>query len=561
MELTFKPNTAEQLQNKKKIKDPIITGAIITIWALLLIFILYPVSKAMITSIMVDGRVSFEHYIYLFKQAWLRKTFINSMKLAVTVATISTFIGYCYAYALNRTDIPCKGFFQQMSLLPIISPPFMFALSVILLLGKNGLITKKLLGLTSFNIYGFDGLVLVQSLSMFPIAYLVLDGVLKAISPDLEDSAFNLGATRRQVFRTVTMPLSLQGIASAWLLVFVTSLADFGNPVILGGDFDVLSVQAYLQVTGMFNTPRGAAIAFVLLAPALIAFYLQRNLSKKSVVTVTGKPSTSGLMKAHPLVKHILTILLSLTSLMTLAFYGVIIYGCFVKLWGYNWSLTLENFAYAWDVGKLSIKATVIMAGIATVIAGLLSMVIAFLMVRKEFFGKKAMGFVTLLGYAIPGTLVGIGYILAFNTPPLLLTGTMWIIICCFVFREIPVGIESGVATLNQIDPAIEEASLNLGADTAYTFTHVTLPLIKPAFFASLAYSFVRSMTAVSAVIFLVTARWNHLTALVLAQTEIMRLGPASVLSFFTIIIVFIVFALIRLSLGQISYTAPRIGG
>ena len=266
-------------------------------------------------------------------------------------------------------------------------------------------------------------------------------------------------------------------------------------------------------------------------------------------------------MKAHPLVKHILTILLSLTSLMTLAFYGVIIYGCFVKLWGYNWSLTLENFAYAWDVGKLSIKATVIMAGIATVIAGLLSMVIAFLMVRKEFFGKKAMGFVTLLGYAIPGTLVGIGYILAFNTPPLLLTGTMWIIICCFVFREIPVGIESGVATLNQIDPAIEEASLNLGADTAYTFTHVTLPLIKPAFFASLAYSFVRSMTAVSAVIFLVTARWNHLTALVLAQTEIMRLGPASVLSFFTIIIVFIVFALIRLSLGQISYTAPRIGG
>lgn len=561
LDLTLKPKTTDHLQNKKKIKDPIVTGTIITIWALLLVFIVYPVGKAMITSIMVNGRISFEHYIYLFKQTWLRKTFFNSMKLAITVATISTFIGYCYAYAINRTDIPCKGFFRQMSLLPIISPPFMFALSVILLLGKNGLITKKLLGLTSFNIYGFKGLVLVQSLSMFPVAYLVLDGVLKAICPDLEDSAFNLGATRRQVFKTITLPLSIQGIASAWLLVFVTSLADFGNPVILGGDFDVLSVQAYLQVTGMFNTPRGAAIAFVLLVPALIAFFLQRNLSKKSVVTVTGKPSTSGLMKAHPLAKHILTILLSLTSLMTLAFYGVIIYGCFVKLWGYNWSLTLENFVYAWDVGKLSIRATITMAGIATIIAGFLSMIIAFLMVRKEFFGKKAMGFVTLLGYAIPGTLVGIGYILAFNTPPLMLTGTMWIIIFCFIFREIPVGIESGIATLNQIDPAIEEASLNLGASTSYTFTHVTLPLIKPAFFASLAYSFVRSMTAVSAVIFLVTARWNHLTALVLAQTEIMRLGPASVLSFFTIIIVFVAFGLIRLSLGQISYTSPRIGG
>lgn len=561
MALAVTPKTKEQPFSKKKIGDPVVTVTLVLIWASLAIFILYPIVKALLTSLIVNGRFSLEHYTYLLRQTWLRKSFYNSLILAVTVATVSTILGYCYAYGINRTDMPGKGFFQQMALLPMISPPFMFALSVILLLGKNGLITKKLLGITNFDIYGFKGLVLVQSLCMFPIAYLVLDGVLKQINPELEDSAFNLGANRRQVFRTVTLPLSRQGLASAWLLVFVTSLADFGNPVILGGNFDVLSVQAYLQVTGMFNTPRGAAIAFVLLAPALIAFFLQRNLRQKNLVTVTGKPSTSGLMKAHPLTKYALTFLLALISLTTIAFYGVIIYGSFVKLWGYNWSLTLEHFAYAWDVGKLSIGATVLMAGVATIIGGLLSMMIAFLLVRKDFPGKKIMNFITLLGYAIPGTLVGIGYILAFNTPPLLLTGTMWIIVFCFVFREIPVGIESGVATLSQIDPAIEEASCNLGASTRYTFTHVTLPLIKPAFFASLAYSFVRSMTAVSAVIFLVTARWNHLTSLVLAQTEIMRLGPASVLSLFTIIIVFTVFALLRLFLGQISYTAPRIGG
>lgn len=561
MALAVTPKTKEQPFSKKKIGDPVVTVTLVLIWASLAIFILYPIVKALLTSLIVNGRFSLEHYTYLLRQTWLRKSFYNSLILAVTVATVSTILGYCYAYGINRTDMPGKGFFQQMALLPMISPPFMFALSVILLLGKNGLITKKLLGITNFDIYGFKGLVLVQSLCMFPIAYLVLDGVLKQINPELEDSAFNLGANRRQVFRTVTLPLSRQGLASAWLLVFVTSLADFGNPVILGGNFDVLSVQAYLQVTGMFNTPRGAAIAFVLLAPALIAFFLQRNLRQKNLVTVTGKPSTSGLMKAHPLTKYALTFLLALISLTTIAFYGVIIYGSFVKLWGYNWSLTLEHFAYAWDVGKLSIGATVLMAGVATIIGGLLSMMIAFLLVRKDFPGKKIMNFITLLGYAIPGTLVGIGYILAFNTPPLLLTGTMWIIVFCFVFREIPVGIESGVATLSQIDPAIEEASCNLGASTRYTFTHVTLPLIKPAFFASLAYSFVRSMTAVSAVIFLVTARWNHLTSLVLAQTEIMRLGPASVLSLFTIIIVFTVFALLRLFLGQISYTAPSIGG
>jgi len=172
--------------------------------------------------------------------------------------------------------------------------------------------------------------------------------------------------------------------------VFATSLADFGNPVILGGNFDVLSVQVYLQVTGMFNTPRGAAIAFVLLVPALIAFYLQRNLSKKSLITVTGKPSSSGLMKPHPLAKYTLATIMALISLITISFYGVIIYGCFVKLWGYNWSLTLEHFTYAWDVGKLSIGATVTMAGVATIISGILSMIIAFILVRKEFPGKKS---------------------------------------------------------------------------------------------------------------------------------------------------------------------------
>lgn len=560
MELAYKAK--RQRQTKKKISDPWITAAVAVIWASLLIFIVYPVGKAIWTSILVDGKISFANYIYAFTQDWLRKPLFNSLKLGVVVATISTIIGYGYAYGINRTNMPAKGFFRQMSLLPVISPPFMFALSVILLLGKNGLITKKLLGLTNFDIYGFPGLVLVQSLTMFPVAYLVLDGVLKSINPDLEDSAFNLGASRFQVFTTITLPLSLPGVLSAWLLVFVTSLADFGNPMVLGGNFDVLSVQAYLQVTGMYNISRGATLATVLLIPALIAFYLQRHImSKKSYVTVTGKPSGSSIMGVKPVTKWVLTGFASLISLITIAFYGVVIYGCFVKLWGYNWSFTLDHFKYAWDTGWLSIRSTVIMASIATVISGFLAMMIAFLMVRKEFIGKKVMGFVTMLGFAIPGTLVGIGYILAFNTPPLLLTGTMWIIVFCFIFREIPVGIESGVATLTQIDPAIEEASRNLGADSRHTFLHITLPLIKPAFFASLSYSFVRSMTAVSAVIFLVTARWNHLTSLVLAQTEIMRLGSASVLSCVTIVIVFIAFFIIRLGIGSSEHISPNIGG
>ncbi|HEY8463464.1 MAG TPA: iron ABC transporter permease, partial [Bacillota bacterium] len=400
-----------------QIQDPLVNLTVTVIWISLFLFIIYPLGRSLWTSLVVDGKFSFANYSYVFKNAWLRKSLVNSLELGAIVASVATVIGFGYAYGFNRTSMPAKGFFRQLALLPMISPPFMFALSIILLLGKNGLITKKLLHLADFNIYGLHGLVIVQSLSMFPIAYLVLDGVLKAINPELEDSAYNLGASRFKVFTTVTLPLALPGIASAWLLVFVTSLADFGNPVILGGGFDVLSVQAYLQVTGMFNVSRGATLAVLLLIPALVAFYLQRYwLAKKSYVTLTGKPSSASLMGVTPLVRWILTAVATIISLIILAFYGVIIYGCFVKLWGYNWTFTLEHFVYAWDVGKDSVRSTTIMATVATIIAGFLSMVIAFLMVRKNFLGKKAMGFVTLMGYAVPGTLVGIGYILAFNS-------------------------------------------------------------------------------------------------------------------------------------------------
>jgi iron(III) transport system permease protein len=211
----------------------------------------------------------------------------------------------------------------------------------------------------------------------------------------------------------------------------------------------------------------------------------------------------------------------------------------------------MEHWRYAWDVGADSIKSTLTLAAIATPITGVFAMVVAVILVRKQFPGKKILAFVSMLAFAVPGTVVGIGYILAFNEPPLLLSGTALIIVLCFVFREMPVGIESGVASLMQIDKSIEEASTNLGASSSYTFAKITLPLIKPAFLSGLFFAFARSMTAVSAIIFLVSARWHHLTVLILSQTEIMRLGAASVLSLILIIIVLGAFALMRLAVGD----------
>lgn len=541
------------------VHDPILLAAVLVISLLLLVFIVYPLARVFWLSFFPRGSFSLETYKYIFSQWWLRETIVNSLVLAVTTATLSTIVGFIFAFAINRTDMPGKEFFRQMASLPLVSPPFMFTISVILLLGRNGIITN-MLGLKNFTIYGFKGLVMVQTIGMFPIAFMTLNGVLQGLSADLEEGALNLGASRWGVFRTVTLPLTGPGLASSWLLVFVTSLADFANPMVMGGQFEVLSVQAYLQFTGMFNAPRGTALAVILIIPAMTAFILERYwVSRRSYVTVTGKPTSSRILAVTPGVRWGLFICCFLISFVILSFYLTVIAGAFVKTWGVDWTFTLQHFEYAFEVGWNSIKATLYLAGWATPITAILGMIIAFLLVRKRFPGRGLLGFTSMLAYAVPGTVVGIGYILAFNEPPFLLTGTAAIIILCFIFREMPVGIEAGVASLTQIDPAIEEASTNLGATSAETFTSITMPLIKPAFIAGLSFSFTRAMTAVSAIIFLVSARWNHLTALILSQTEIMRLGPASVLSLVLIVIVMAVFGLMRLLVGESH--RPRVTG
>lgn len=528
-------------------RDPVVLTAVLGVGAAVTIFSLYPLAEAVRLSLTQGGQFTLDVYRQIFAARILRQAMLNSLLLATLTATAATLVGFLFAFAIYRTEIRGKRLFKSLALLPVISPPFMLALAAILLFGRNGLISVQLLGLEEFNIYGLKGLVLVQTMGLFPIAYLVLSGVLQAINPDLENASVNLGASRRRTFLTVTLPLATPGIAAAWLLVFVESLADFGNPMVLAGRFEVLSVQAYLQFTGMGDLPKGAGLAALLLIPALTAFFLQRYwVSRKSYVTVTGKAFSRRAVRTPLLLRGALLGLMTAVCATVLLFYGTVIAGSFVRLWGVDYSLTLQHFLYVRDVGFETLKDTVILAGISTPFTGLLGMVIAFLIVRKRFPGKRALEISAMLTFAVPGTVVGIGYILAFNHLPILLVGTPAIIVLCFIFRNVPVGIEAGVAALKQIAPEIEHASANLGGSTLHTFRRVTLPLIRPAFFAGLAYSFVRSMTAISAIIFLVSARWNHLTVLILAQTEILRLGAASVLCFLLIVVVMASLALIQ---------------
>ena len=511
-------------------KEPLLMTLILMILASLTIFVIYPFFKMFYFSLTTEeGKFSLSVLLKTFANSSYRITFWNSIKLGIITAVLGTIVGYIYAFAITRTAIPWKPFFKTMATLPIISPPFVLSLSIIFLFGRKGLITNGLFGITDFNVYGLHSLILVQVMSFFPVAFLTLSGILEAIDSSVEDAALNLGASRWKIFKTVTLPLSLPGIISALLLVFIQSLQDFSNPAVIGGGFPTLGVEAYRVITGMYDLKTGAILSVMLLLPSLCAFLLQKYwISGKSFVTVTGKPSqTREKLSEKSIVYPLFAVCLFFCAVIIL-FYGTVLCGAFVKVWGVDSSISLDHFKYVFSIGWKPLKNAVMLAAFATPIAGLLGMTIAFLTVRKEFPGKKYMSLASLLTFALPGTVVGISYILAFNDKPFLLTGTAAILVIVFVFRNIPVGIEGGISALMQIDPSIEEASTSLGANSFQTFKDVTLPLIKGAFFSGLVYSFVKSMTAVSAIIFLISARWNVVTTRIFSLFEVSQYSDAA---------------------------------
>ena len=526
-------------------RDPMTGFLVLGLFVIVGLFVAFPIFEAVRLSFIRDGRFSLQTWKECLSPTYLQALW-GSLKLGVLTASFSTIVGFLFAFLVERTSFKAKKLMTTLATMPVISPPFSLSLSIILLFGNNGLISKQILHLDA-SIYGLGGLVLVETIGMFPIAFMTLSGILRQIDSTVEDAALDLSATRWQAFCTITLPLAVPGILSAWLLVFTNSLADFANPLLLSGDYRVLSTEAYMLVTGRNNLGAGSALSFLLLLPTLTAFLAQRFwVSRKSYVTVTGKPSTTLTDLTNRPVRIALETVCWLIMSFIMILYVTIVAGCFVKNWGIDYTFTLANWGEALSRGWTSIRDTVTLAAIATPIAGILAMIAAMLIVRKRFPGKRLLEILIMTPYAIPGTLIGISYILAFNKPPILLVGTGAIIVINYVIRELPVGVENGIAALHQIDPAIEEAASDLGADVNTVFRTIVLPLVRPAFISSMSYTFVRSMTAVSAIIFLISARWNHLTVLIFNFSENLRFGLASVLSTVLIAIVLAVFFLMN---------------
>jgi iron(III) transport system permease protein len=372
----------------------------------------------------------------------------------------------------------------------------------------------------------------------------------------MEEASQTLRATPWRTFKTVTWPLLRPGLANAFLIGFIESMADFGNPLVLGGNFNVLSTEIFFAIVGSQNDmARAAMLALVLLLFTIGAFMLQSIwLGKKRYITVNGK-GDSGVHPDLPwAIKGVVVSVALLWTVFTIVVYALIVYGSFVELWGRDWTFTLKHYISGFKVlwtpdGVLwqgsawsSLGTTLTISLIAAPLTAAIGLLTAWLLTRQNFVGKQAFEFGTLLSFAIPGTVIGVSYIVAFNVPPFELTGTAAILVICFVFRNMPVGVRSGIASLSQIDKSLDEASMTLRATSSRTFLRVTLPLIKPAILSALVYSFVRSMTAISAVIFLVSAQHNMATSYIIGRVENNEYGIAVA---YSVVLIFIMLAAI----------------
>ncbi|MEO7937035.1 MAG: iron ABC transporter permease [Burkholderiaceae bacterium] len=493
----------------------------------------------------------------------------NSLILAISVGVLTTLLGLAFALVLTRTNMRFRSAFRTLSLLPIITPPFVIGLALILLFGLSGNVTRfvaELFGVEPTRwVYGYTGILIAQVLSFTPIAFLVLIGVVEAISPSLEEAAQTLRADRWNTFKTVTWPLMRPGLANAFLLGFIESMADFGNPLVLGGNFNVLSTEVFFSVVGSQNDQgRAAVLAAILLLYTIGAFILQQRwLGRRSYTSVSGK-GDGGMHP--PLPRRVAWPMIWVTAIwgiFTIVIYLMIVYGSFVQLWGLDHTLTVKHYVQAFKIafGEFGLRwegsawnsfwTTIQIATISAPLTAAIGLLTAWLLTRQNFKGKRAFEFGTMLSFAIPGTVIGVSYVIAFNVPPIELTGTAAILVICFVFRNMPVGVRSGIASLSQIDKSLDEASLTLGANSWTTFRRITLPLIRPAILSALVYSFVRSMTAISAVIFLVSARHDMATSYIIGRVENNEYGVAIAYSTVLIVVMVIAIGLFQWLVGQ----------
>ncbi|MFQ6022096.1 MAG: ABC transporter permease [Acidiferrobacterales bacterium] len=512
----------------------------------LAIFVAFPIGSILIKSFLdrEGGGLTLQYFIEFFSQRYYYRSLINSLILAVATTGILIVIGFIFAYLVTRGPLFLRTPFRIIALLPLIAPPYLFGISLIILAGKRGIITRAL-NLEEWNIYGWDGVVISQVLSFLPIAFIMIENVLNSLDPNLEDSASDMGARELAVLRTVTMPLCAPGILKAALLVFALSIADFANPALLGANLSFLAPDAWLFMTGEMNFQMASVVSVILVVPCIGIFLLHHYwLKGKAYTTIVGRPVAAEARETRAFIKVLSVTICLLVALSILATFAITVFGAFTVLVGINNTFTLKHMTSF--VGYNALFTSLQVSLVAGIIGAVMGTMLAYVLMRGNVHGRNLMEFLALAGFALPGTVLGIGYVIAFNQPPLLLTGTLTIIVVVLVFHTLAVPLEAGFSKLHQISIEMEEASADLGGRFLTTFRRVVFPLMFSAFIAGFIYTFMYSMVSVSAPILLIAPGKMLASVYIFQMANLGVMGIACAIALYLIAAVLICLAALR---------------
>jgi iron(III) transport system permease protein len=454
-----------------------------------------------------DGRfIGLVNFVTYFSTPSLVAALWNSLFVAVATTVIVLPLAFVYAYALTRSCMRLRGLFGAIALLPILAPSLMPALSLIYLFGNQGMLRPVLMG---HSVYGPIGIIIAEVIYCFPFALMILVTALSIADARLYEAARALRASPSRIFFTVTLPGAWYGVVGAAFVVLTLTVTDFGIPKVIGGRFDVLATDVYKQVIGQFNFQMGAVVGLILLTPAVLSFFVDRFVQRRQVALLSARAVP---LQPAPSARFdwIMFAFCALVALLLLGFFGIAVWASLIKLWPYNLSLTLDNYQFAnfdaagWDSYWNSIR----MAAWTAVIGTAVVFVGAWLIEKGRRFRPmlNVIQFVAMLPMAVPGLVIGIGYIFFFNNPgnPLgFLYGTAAILVVNSIAHFYTVGHLTATTALKQMDPEFEAVSASLKVPIVKTFMRVTVPVCLPAIFDIAIYLFLNAMTTVSAVIFL----------------------------------------------------------
>ena len=531
----------------------------ILLFLLLATFLLWPLITVLMKSIFGPEGFTLQYYKKFLTRPYYYESLINTLILGILTTAVCIAVGFIIAYITSRGPRFLRKPLKVLALLPLIAPPYIFALSLIILMGRNGIFTRALN--ISWDIYGFSGCVIAQTLAFLPLAYLMIDNSLSTLNPNLEDSAANLGASEGKILRTITIPLVTPGILKAALIVFVMAIAEFGNVAILAGRTPFLAPDIYTIVTGIemdFNM--GSVLSMFLIFPCALIFIIQNYLIKgKGYTTILGKPVAAEPRRINPVILVPFLIISIIACGLILLTFGIVGMGTLTKIVGVNNTFTLDHIM-DWR-SNMAMVNSLRMSLLAGFIGTIMGVFLAYVIVRGRFRGRTFLEGIAIAGFTLPGTVLGIGYIFAFNKPPLLLTGTMMILVLNCAFRFLAVGMEAGINKLHQISIELEEASANLGASTATTFRRIVLPIVFPAFMYGFMYVFMTSMVSLSAVIFLISPGQDLASVFIFQWANYGYIGLASATTYKLIAIVGVSLAVIQALSRWTGFKAIAVGG